>query len=342
MVILGASLSQGFGAKPGWAATVVASRTVPPETTTEHCALFFFTNPTEKGTNLAAKAREDAPTLVLAVDFLFWFGYGAVDVNGGKLASEDGRLQLLERGLAILEAFTCPLVIGDFPDASPAVGKILAPEQMPKPETLAALNERVRLWATARTNVIVLPLADWMDRVRSGKPVRVGAHELGKEAIAGWLQEDHLHPTTEGLLGLAMLLNESLINQGYLGHETAVDSPSEIRGKVAIALREQRKKQFGEMLADFHREAEKHPEGSVERLETLGKGLVTLCRIYPEEPSAAEELVRVLDQLPKDRASALAKMINLSTVPAGVREKLSDILGPEAVPDSRTAEAKQP
>lgn len=342
VAILGASLSQGFGARPGWGAAFAASRAIPPEVVSEHCTLFFFAKPVEHGTSLAEKARAADPTLVLAVDFLFWFGYGAVDISGGKLASEDDRLRLLDRGLSLLEPFTCPLVIGDFPDASPAVGKILAPEQMPAPKTLAALNKRVGDWAATRTNVVVLPLAEWMAQIRHGRTIRIGAHEFGKEAAAEWLQKDQLHPTSEGLIALAMLVNERLTNRGHMTPDKAVGVPSEIRRKMAVALREQRQRQFRDLLAHWHREAAAHPEGSVERLETLGRGLVMLCRMHPDESSAAEELVRVLEQLPKDRASALARQVNRPTAPEIVRAKLSNLLGPESAPATNSTGARQP
>jgi hypothetical protein len=87
----------------------------------------------------AAKAlAKDDPTLVVALDYLFWFGYGAT--WGG----EKERLSALEMGLKSLEGLECPILLGDFPDMSSATKvkhPILPAQAVPDPATLAKLND---------------------------------------------------------------------------------------------------------------------------------------------------------------------------------------------------------
>ena len=71
-------------------------------------------------------------------------------------------MQLLERGLAQLNRIVdagVPLVVGDVPDMSLAVGKMLSKAQMPKLETITLANERIRAWAKDKPRVAILPLA---------------------------------------------------------------------------------------------------------------------------------------------------------------------------------------
>ena len=77
---------------------------------------------------------------------------------------------------------------------------------MPKRKTLVKLNQRLRDWASARNNVILLPLDQLVKDVRAKKPIRIGAHEFTATATARWMQDDKLHTTDEGLVALAMLV----------------------------------------------------------------------------------------------------------------------------------------
>lgn len=242
VAIVGASLSHGFGAPPGWTAAVAASRTQPPENLTQHTTLFFFTHPVERGTALVSRAKASRPTLVLAIDFLFWFGYGNLDAAGSRLASEADRLRLLDRGQSLLEQFECPVVVGDFPDMSAAAGGILAAEQVPRPATRAALNERLHSWASSRTNIVLVPLDRWIARIQAGQPIRIGELEFDSDSTAKWLQGDRLHPSPRGLAALAMLANDRLVHRGFMEPGAALNSISEIERRMAISLGESRER----------------------------------------------------------------------------------------------------
>lgn len=240
VAIIGASLSHGFGAPPGWTAAVTASRTRPPEHVAQHTSLFFFTHPFERGKALVSRAKAFRPTLVLAIDFLFWFGYGNLDAAGSRFTAEADRLRLLARGQSLLEEFECPVVVGDFPDMSAAIGWILAAEQVPQPETRAALNERLHAWAASRTNIVVVPLDQWIARIQTGQPIRIGELEFDGDSTARWLQGDRLHPTPHGLIALALLANDRLVQLGFLEPEAALTSIPEIRRRMELVPGEDR------------------------------------------------------------------------------------------------------
>lgn len=210
VLAIGASATAGFGTRADLALAFQACLPEPSEHSGALGSQWLFARPALGGSEQVQAALAAEPTLVLALDFLFWFGYGALDVEGDPLANEDGRLALLEHGLALLEPVRCPLVIGDFPDMSAAVGKMLFPVQMPELATLERLNARVHAWAAARPNVRVAPLAALLAVLARGEALRIGPLEYGAAEASALLQADRLHPTRAGLLALAVLALEEL------------------------------------------------------------------------------------------------------------------------------------
>src|SRR5262249_6327212 len=77
-----------------------------------------------------------------------------------------------------------------------------APEQVPPPQSLRKLNERLRSWAAAHPSVVVVPLADLVARLHSGKDVEIRGNRWSGDALAGLVQRDRLHPTFEGAIAL--------------------------------------------------------------------------------------------------------------------------------------------
>jgi hypothetical protein len=171
--------------------------------TTDASSGFFFLSPVANGAKAAQRAREFRPDCIVALDFLFWYCYGDDAPDGGRLRSEADRLAKLEKGLAELAAFDAPTVVGDIPDMSRAVGKMLSARQMPAPDTLAKANERFRAWAKERTNVRVVPLARMQRQLMEEGALEIGADRLVSTREAPLLQRDELHPTPQGLAGLA-------------------------------------------------------------------------------------------------------------------------------------------
>lgn len=196
--------------------------------------LFFFAGPKRSGTLQQARALGSKPTLVVAVDFLFWFGYGAVNAEGKPMAGDADRLALLEEGLKLLDKFECPVVVGDFPDMSAAVGGMLSELQMPSPEALRQLNERLHAWAKDRPKTVVVPLADVVARMQKGEEIVIGPHRWTGDG-APLLQPDELHPTVDGTICLAQLLLHHL-HEAKLVAQPAADAAT-LRTQLKEMLR---------------------------------------------------------------------------------------------------------
>lgn len=207
VVVVGASLSHGFGledsgAKLTFADVVEASLRAPHEPVRSKTSLLFFASPIPTGKSQVEAAAAEKPTLVVGIDFLFWYGYGI-------FASEADRLAMLEKGLSELERFECPILVGDFPDVGDAARSpdgtrpgLLAPEQIPAPSTRQKLDERLRAWAAARKNVVVVPLGDLVARRTSGQDLVIHGNRWPAASLGDLVQPDRLHPTLAGSIAL--------------------------------------------------------------------------------------------------------------------------------------------
>jgi len=164
----------------------------------EAASFLFFTNPGPMGSTLATRAEEAEPTLLLAVDYLFWFGYGPVEEP-----EIPARLALLEKGLANLERFACPMIVGDFPDMSGAIGSVLRRNQVPSPEALKALNARLEAWIEEHPHAQQFGLSAFMSKIAARESITVGGHTWAGDEVGTFLQRDRLHPTLEGLVAIA-------------------------------------------------------------------------------------------------------------------------------------------
>jgi hypothetical protein len=140
-------------------------------------------------------------SLIIGIDFLFWQCYG-------KVKAEEDRMHRFEAALGWLEEIQCPLVLGVIPDASSAVNRILGPEEIPEPETIAAVNERLRQWADAHKDRIVVRLADFMKSALHNEPIEVHRQKIDETSLL--LQGDKLHPTPRGAAVLALAIVDQL------------------------------------------------------------------------------------------------------------------------------------
>jgi hypothetical protein len=174
----------------------------------------FFMSPLRAGKYQIETTKKAQPTLVFALDYLFWYGYGNRDVKGEPIPMGDlgkpVRLALLEEGLKNLDTFSCPLVVGDFPDVSDAVGYMLSASKMPSPATLKALNARVQQWASKRPNVIVVEMSKLVKDMRSDQVFKMGRQEWPRGSKSQFMQQDNLHPTLDGLIVLIQEASDQL------------------------------------------------------------------------------------------------------------------------------------
>jgi hypothetical protein len=171
---------------------------------------FFFLAPIKNGAAAAKRAAEFGPDCVLALDFLFWYCYGDDAPEGGAVTDESQRLAKLELGLKELEKFAVPVLVGDIPDMSPAVGRMLSPAQMPAKETLRKANARFNEWAAARANIVVVPLASMQRQLMEERALEIRGVRLEGTAETPLLQRDQLHPAPLGLAGLASAIAADL------------------------------------------------------------------------------------------------------------------------------------
>ncbi|MEY3142363.1 MAG: hypothetical protein RLY21_856 [Planctomycetota bacterium] len=216
VAVIGASASAGFGcvmrekrADGDYALgfrLIDMVRLACPEleiVSTDMSSGFFFLAPVKNGSTAAARAVAFKPDCVIALDFLFWYCYGDDSPKGGRITDEAERLEKLELGLKELEKFEVPVLVGDLPDMSPAVGKMLAPAQMPAKDTLVKANARFAEWAKGRANIRVVPLADMQRQLMEERALEIRGVRLESTKQAPLLQRDELHPAPHGMAGLA-------------------------------------------------------------------------------------------------------------------------------------------
>jgi len=211
VAVIGASLSAGFGLKGAsgepldFAEVLGAALAVEPVELTGRGALMFFLDPAARGEKAVAELAAEPPSLVVAIDFLFWFGYG-------ERAEVDTHLARFEAGLALLDRLPCPILVGDLPDMSHAPeadAPMLMETQVPTLEALAAMNARLAEWASERPRVRVVPLASFTARMLSGERIDLRGNTW-EDATDVVLQADLLHPSLEGTVGAALLVLDEL------------------------------------------------------------------------------------------------------------------------------------
>lgn len=162
------------------------------------------------GADAAAAVRKAEPQAVVALDYLFWYCYGLHGTKSDAEQAETARLAKFELGLAELAKFEVPVVVGDIPDMSRAVGKMLVASQMPPLESIAAANARLAAWAKERPNVRIVPLSRIIRQLHDEKVVEVAGKRFAATNEQPLLQRDELHATPAGLAAIACVLVDEL------------------------------------------------------------------------------------------------------------------------------------
>lgn len=238
VVVIGASISAGFNTSgvaglPAANLADVLRKMLPTESTVvSYADTLLFQDPETRGARQIARAKRAKPTMIVAVDYPFWWSYG-------MWLDENDRLKAMERGLALLDAARdaavkvdgkpVPVLIALLPDtrdlpAGPTVPNVF---QVPAKETLTKCNERLRAWAAEREGVIIVPLMEDFERIRGKGTVRVGKAEIDLEKTPAMMQADGLHTTLEGLAFVASRCVESLVKsgvveEGQIGYEDPI------------------------------------------------------------------------------------------------------------------------
>lgn len=184
---------------------------IPHEEVAYFGKLAFFARPDANGEVLVDQLVAYDPTLVVAIDFLFWYAYGST-----KVAADVGqyRRDTFERGLTLLEKIDAPIILGDLPDMHKSVGGMLSARQIPTVETIDTLNIRLREWAEDKPNVMLVDSHRIVKNLMNDSRIQVFDHTWPAGSQSQLLQPDMLHPTFEGTVGMCMLIAEALQGAG--------------------------------------------------------------------------------------------------------------------------------
>jgi hypothetical protein len=147
------------------------------------------------------------PDLLVGIDFLFWFAYGAVPADKDEA---EHRKQHLDQGLAMLARCECPMLIGDLPDMRGAAARMLNPAWIPAPALLAKLNEQLAAWAKERKNVRLFPLTAEVKALKETGVVLPLADGPLKTGAGDLLQSDRLHANRLGMAWLGLRLDQEI------------------------------------------------------------------------------------------------------------------------------------
>lgn len=162
-----------------------------------HASKMLFLNARESLEKQVNEAVKADPSLVVALDSMFWFCYG-------RDLTPPQRLELFEFGLKQLDRMSAPLIVGDLPDAKHAAGGILGVDEIPPADVLVKCNERLKAWSSAKKNVTLFPFAAMMKAAVTGDALDLGGRTWEKGTARTLLQHDMLHPSHLGLAAVTV------------------------------------------------------------------------------------------------------------------------------------------
>ncbi len=202
-VMLGASVTCGAGA--GGALTVDAGVAYSAVVKARHAVAVncadegVFMDPLASLHEQAEMAAAHDPTIVIAVDWLFWPVHQSMSSTLAPEERSATRLKSVDAALAELDRFECAVVVGDVPHMKGAAGGVLREAHDPGEGVRAEANARLAAWSAARPNRFVLPIAMIVDAVNTGAPLDIAGFHYGAGECARLVQRDGLHVTSEAL-----------------------------------------------------------------------------------------------------------------------------------------------
>lgn len=159
---------------------------------------WFFLAAEPKGIFQTNRAHQAQPTVVFAIDFLFWY-LSTKPEGRGRGFRDLSRLDFFEKGLAHLATFDCPVVVGNIPDAGKSVGRVLTPSQYPGQELVNKANARLEEWLKDHPNVVLMDLHQFHGKASRNQEMKVAGREIPAEQSRDlFLQWDLIHPTGTG------------------------------------------------------------------------------------------------------------------------------------------------
>jgi hypothetical protein len=164
---------------------------------------FCFLHPLVSAHQQMSHTLETKPTVFIAIDQLFWQLYG-------NFASSEQRIITFRAALIKLDPITCPLVIGNIPDASLAIGKMLSASQVPDQKTINQANQLLNEWVKNRKQTAIIDLASFMQLCAANKEIKLKNIIYPAGSTKKFLQTDMLHPTASGVSALSHAIIDSL------------------------------------------------------------------------------------------------------------------------------------
>ena len=238
--VTGASVTAGFGVTTPpvkgdlGAYTVNVKHVIEGMITSKHedvayfGDLLFFKNAKANAAGFVEKIKEYEPTLVVGIDFLFWFGHGSAPKDVDVQAY---RIEKMQFALELLEQLSVPVIVGNLPDVSSTVEKMLSVNNIPTKETLHILNERIRDWGELNENVTVIDAYALWHKAMQGEEIVLFNHTWPEGSQEKLLQKDMLHTTLEGTVAACLLVAKAA------GIDCMETDPKVIMKKAAASAR---------------------------------------------------------------------------------------------------------
>ncbi len=191
----------------------------------------FFTQPVVYGKELIEEITTYEPTLIIAVDFLFWYAYGNVGIEG-----EEDRIKKFNEGLSCLENVKSDLLIGNIPDVHKAIGRVLSASHVPTVETIQKMNRMLNSWVLLHQNVTVLDVYTLYGALLDDAAIKTDTFTWPAGSKEKLLQSDSLHMTLEGTVAASLVVADAI------GLEEIETNPKILMLKAAAIARAAAKK----------------------------------------------------------------------------------------------------
>ena len=208
VVVIGASISSGveteFVNTPALASSLRRHFDSRATVVTSFADQNMYERTWSSATNQIAAAKRAKPTVVIAVDWLFWFAC--------KM-DHDKKQEFFAKGLDLLKEFECPVLVGDLPDTR-RQSVLLENVKLPSTDQLASFNRQLRDLAAKEDNQIyVFPAARAMHAARKSERCKVCERVYDMRSTLSW---DRLHANISGVRKLGDMILRTLAHKGLL------------------------------------------------------------------------------------------------------------------------------
>ncbi|HUS29984.1 MAG TPA: hypothetical protein VMZ53_15870 [Kofleriaceae bacterium] len=178
-------MSAGFGGAPFGDAFTAAA---PHSAVQSSANVMLFKDPIGDTHRQLDEARAFKPSILIAVDLLFWDVYGGFDTAWHDKALADSLAELEK-----LRAAGVWIVLGDIPLITTASEMMLPKDAIPTQARLDAANKAIAAWAK-KDHVVLVPLVEWTAPLRTGAKVKLPTGETVEAAELMAMDGLHANP----------------------------------------------------------------------------------------------------------------------------------------------------